>query len=450
MPNEILTMIVGLAGSATLRAIRLTNKQLCAVANEPFATLHFLERKHVATHYSLDALVEITAHPFFGRYVKAVIISSYLQRDSLTPRNVMFRKKITQAFGNIKQNFGQVSVGVCNDPRGCFGSAKYLCRDGRLQRASQRFAMTKIFERMTVAARKAECEIGGVKIQVSGAALTRDEMRRYGAEIRDMLSKLQGADSPPTSLDFEYLDASRRAFSMEDRITYNHQTGRLNMSNLILGARVSDWSLYSYLENTLDWLSTRRITHLDISNCAFGSTYTEQLLLIPTIKNLRLRKITLETELFDRNLWSSFLHSIALLPELESFKLEQPQYGLGPYAGLQLALPSGDYPVNDQIHWDSCFNLVFADDDDGVICSNEEVDIHAQVEALANEVEQYELAKIAEIERDGFVRTAIVGIYEEPESDEDGEENEDEDEDAEDSEGDGDGSEESGNSKDIH
>lgn len=440
MPNEILTMIVGLAGSATLRAIRLTNKQLCAVANEPFATLHFLERKHVATHYSLDALVEITARPFFGKYVKAVIISSYLQRDSLMPGNVMFRKKIRQAFGNIKQNFGQISLGVCNDPRGCFGSAKYLSGDGIPRRAYQRFVMTKISERMIVVARKAECEIGGVKIHVSGAAHPLHKMRRYGAEISDMLSKLQGL--PPTSLDFRYLEASRRASSMEYRITYNHQTGRLNMSNLILGARVSDWSLYSYLENTLDWLSTRLITRLSINSCAFESTYNKQILLIPTIKKLRLRKITLETEFFDRNLWSSFLHSIALLPELESFKLEQPQYGLGPYAGLQLALPSGDYPVNDQIHWDSCFNLVFADDDDdGVICSNEEADIHAQVEALANRVEQYEIVKIAEIERDGFVRTAIVGIYEEPESDEDGEENEDEDEDedAEDSEGDGDG-----------
>ncbi|KEQ75039.1 hypothetical protein M436DRAFT_24837, partial [Aureobasidium namibiae CBS 147.97] len=75
MPNEILSTIVDLAGSESLPALRLTNKQLRVVSDTPFATTHFLERRHVQTAFSMNGLAEITAHPFFGKFVRTVIIS---------------------------------------------------------------------------------------------------------------------------------------------------------------------------------------------------------------------------------------------------------------------------------------------------------------------------------------------------------------------------------------
>jgi hypothetical protein len=75
MPPEILSAVVDLAGSENLPALRLASKHLCAIANSPFATLNFSERRHVQSAYSMNSLIEITTHPFFGRFVKSVIIS---------------------------------------------------------------------------------------------------------------------------------------------------------------------------------------------------------------------------------------------------------------------------------------------------------------------------------------------------------------------------------------
>ncbi|KEQ59067.1 uncharacterized protein M437DRAFT_20872, partial [Aureobasidium melanogenum CBS 110374] len=75
MPSEILSLIVNLVDSQSLKTLRLTNKRLCAISSGPFAKRHFSERKHVASTYSMEALVQITAHPFFGKFVKTVVIS---------------------------------------------------------------------------------------------------------------------------------------------------------------------------------------------------------------------------------------------------------------------------------------------------------------------------------------------------------------------------------------
>ncbi|KEQ86408.1 hypothetical protein M438DRAFT_242763, partial [Aureobasidium pullulans EXF-150] len=75
MPNEVLSMIVDHAGPQAFPALRLTNKHLRAIANKPFAILNFSERKHVQSLHSMEALVEITAHAFFGIFVKKVIVS---------------------------------------------------------------------------------------------------------------------------------------------------------------------------------------------------------------------------------------------------------------------------------------------------------------------------------------------------------------------------------------
>jgi hypothetical protein len=156
MPNKILSAIIDLAGSENLPALRLTNKHLCAVANTPFATLHFSERKHVQSAHSMDALIEITAHPFFGKFVKTVIICGSRSalcapafhmdvartcRHCIHPQpspscghpdpshvhldSERLRVKLNEVFFNIGRHSSSVSVGVNDSTSKCYGSEYY-------------------------------------------------------------------------------------------------------------------------------------------------------------------------------------------------------------------------------------------------------------------------------------------------------------------------------------
>lgn len=74
LPNEVLVMIANNLDHKDLAPCRLASKSLSEAANNRFAKVFFSRRFHVASSYSLKALVDITAHPFFGKHVTAVIM----------------------------------------------------------------------------------------------------------------------------------------------------------------------------------------------------------------------------------------------------------------------------------------------------------------------------------------------------------------------------------------
>jgi hypothetical protein len=82
----------------------------------------------VVTAYSINALVDITAHPVVGGYVKTVSIYS-VRRTILakgsTSRSVIdnryvstksFARAMEQVFGNIKQCSGSVNITIYDNP----------------------------------------------------------------------------------------------------------------------------------------------------------------------------------------------------------------------------------------------------------------------------------------------------------------------------------------------
>lgn len=206
MPTEILSLIVNLVDSQSLKALRLTNKHLCAISSGPLAKRHFSERRHVASAYSMEALVEITAHPFFGQFVKTVIISgsrpeirenpflrgvprSCVQcpRHSSLCKNPaphhlamdfkQLRIKLEEAFSNIRHHSPSVFIGVCDSAFRCYGSMYYHAdcsmvstqRDfpsSHYSRRDECNQFVKTFHEVCRAAHRSKCKIDGVKLDI--------------------------------------------------------------------------------------------------------------------------------------------------------------------------------------------------------------------------------------------------------------------------------------------
>lgn len=234
MPNEILSNILDLAGSDVLPALRLTNKRLRAVSSPAFAATNFQERKHVQTAYSMDALIAITAHPIFGKFVKSVIISGartvlhgnpllngalrtcihcVRQRTSplckhLDPEHVVLnfnrvRDRLSEALSNIGRQ-SSVFVGVCDTTRSFYGSALYnkhclKILDWHLvgnELVSSKPELTHFVDSYTEiiqAAQEADCQIEGTMLRVSDMYYSYDaeeeaKMRHFFDSLSETLS----------------------------------------------------------------------------------------------------------------------------------------------------------------------------------------------------------------------------------------------------------------------
>lgn len=68
------------------------------------------------------------------------------------------------------------------------------------------------------------------------------------------------------------------------------------------------------------------------------------------------------------------------------------------------------YESKNQRRWDADFILAPSGDPNETIILTDQSNISGQLKSLAEQVARMELDKIAEIERDGYVRTDIVAI----------------------------------------
>ena len=462
MPNEILSTIIDLAGSKSLPALRLTNKHVCSVANTPFATLHFTERKHVQTAHSMNALIAITAHPFFGKFVKSVIISGVRpefgenpllngvprtcihcvqQRASPlcrhpNPEHVVLnsdqvRDRLNEALSNIGRQ-SSVFVGVCDTIHSCYGSALYnghclMVIDWNLvgyELFSSRLRVTHFLDTYTEvfkAAQEADCQIVGTKLLVFGMYynyITPDD-----EEEPDRMRHF--FDSLSNTLSFEFRLGIGVSCPPEHRATYNHQTGELDVSGLDLQ---SENSPNTDIARMLTRLSTKPMKQIRLSISEFENTDFLMQFCGPTLEKLTLHDVIFHTDHFSTNLWSSFLHQLSRSTNLKYLELSQCQYGFcweeneeadpgGEQAWFEL--PSGLYHFDDEIHDIENFYLAPSGDVREKIILSDREGISVQLKELADQVAQMEVDKVADIEREGWVRTDIVGFSRGFDSDED-------------------------------
>lgn len=66
LPPELKRMIVHSSDDSSLPNLRLTCKELNEIASKPFGERCLAERRFMFTKYSMQGLLELTAHPIFG------------------------------------------------------------------------------------------------------------------------------------------------------------------------------------------------------------------------------------------------------------------------------------------------------------------------------------------------------------------------------------------------
>ncbi|KAG9656512.1 hypothetical protein KCU64_g5828, partial [Aureobasidium melanogenum] len=137
LPTEVLVEIFDLVPDKNLSTVRLVCKRLCDAATPRFATANFTERIHVASPYSISALIKITEHPVFGGYVKTVGVcgairlkerqssfywNKFIEEDDCDAyRNVFvqtgsFAHCMERVFGNIRPRTGSLAIGIYDNP----------------------------------------------------------------------------------------------------------------------------------------------------------------------------------------------------------------------------------------------------------------------------------------------------------------------------------------------
>ncbi|THW33690.1 hypothetical protein D6D21_09887 [Aureobasidium pullulans] len=393
MPNEVLSMIVDHAGPQAFPALRLTNKHLRAIANKPFAILNFSERKHVQSLHSMEALVEITAHAFFGIFVKKVIVSAFrpeVERSRYYPENC----------GSCRRPEYAPCVDLVEDS---FQYEKYYSIREVL---FTKYSLSKTFQPIQEAARNSGCEIQGVKIEILGFAVSHISDTHLRSDIRTLMKSLVVSLSKPLNLDLSFNYDSRSLVQLR----YDHKTATMDLSGLEFGDRYYNYT--NYLKKVLSCLLAFRITVLNIQDCWFDGSEYPMILCSPTLERLTLRRVSLKTGHFDRNLWSSLLEEFSHLRGLAHFELQGALYEFDQLERdyeYYFTLSSGQYVAHD---WKRTanFRLSLSDTDEPFVIRGE--DIPARIKSLAVEVAQMEANKISDIETHGRVRDRYVKMLE--------------------------------------
>lgn len=458
MPNEVLLTIIDFAGTKALPALRQTNKRLRDVSNERYAKLHFAVRRHVQSEYSMDALVDITAHSIFGGYVKTIItsdarpkqreepLSEYHPRSCTqctlesssplcehpAPYHIALsferlRVKLEKVFHNIRRHSASVSVGVRESVHECYGNAYYHADCAMISKVSpnpieflrqrdecKHFVQT--FQETLQAARKSGCEIENTKFYAfhPGSPFMRStrQLREMEAMLDHFLASLSN------SVSFELNWFSSQKAGLQAYIRYDHNIDKLDVCGLIFTTFI--FQLRGFLPDAeatrmLSRLSNQSMVCIRLSECRIENFDFPQLLCIPTLESLTLHDVVFDTEHLGTNLWSSFFKQLYHTTRLRQLELDRCQYGFNPARDhgdkrRWLQLPSGRYPMDDGFGDDSRFFLLFSHDAPERKVLTHTTSILAELKALAEEVAHLELEEIADIERDGCVRTNIIGI----------------------------------------
>ncbi|TIA66072.1 hypothetical protein D6C77_00348 [Aureobasidium pullulans] len=175
LPSEVLEMIANNLDLKDLAPCRLVSKSMSEAANNRFAKVFFSRRFHVASSYSVKALVDITAHPFFGKHVTAVIMdgvrmTKHRSRGGPTLWTDPYdEEEEMKVFENIKGHGNSVEVGV--------GDCKY---DNRVRSFGRKallnrkvlytYFMAETLALTLAAAEAANCSIHKLHVDIQGEA----------------------------------------------------------------------------------------------------------------------------------------------------------------------------------------------------------------------------------------------------------------------------------------
>ena len=318
LPPEVLTLIF--TNPSDLVAIRSVCKKFCKAADRAFALEFISTRDHVASPYSINALVAISAHSFFGPFVKTIRMNAFralttIKSPDKTPSkpksaspksgkidqsiktdqsdkndhvrthkrffaDLVYRKLMVQVFGNIKQHGNSINMevhdsGVADSCLNSFGLRRLV--DKKPFRHA--YFLGSTLSETLFAAALAGCTVSGVGVDIQGLAHY-DSMARateLWTVLRDLLHLSKSSTSPlgallhPNSDDQTLLRHCLSEMSFEFRyldqweVRYKHPERFLGIRENVCD--LSDTDVYhGYFHALLAsaWLSNIQIHDLKI------------------------------------------------------------------------------------------------------------------------------------------------------------------------------------------
>ncbi|KAG9849959.1 hypothetical protein KCU98_g4674, partial [Aureobasidium melanogenum] len=271
LPLEVLERVVSFVDARDLIALRSTCKKLEKAATSSFAHQFIKCRRHVLSTHSLKALVDIAAHPYFGKFVEAVILDTTCSLEYI-------ESAITDKTPDGSLSYSD-SYSALNDVLG------YLSIHGNLK-----------------------------TLGVTDRNSTSFDVECFASTALGLRKGL----SPSTSLKFKVSMTNMNDLGL----IWDHKRKTLELSGLTLWSSASPDNMLFGLLNNMTSLSTANITELTLSGCrVMNHDYRKLMELLHacsrTLERVKLSGIVIE----DDSTWSQVLQLLARAPDLMEFKM---------------------------------------------------------------------------------------------------------------------------------
>ncbi|KAG9745730.1 hypothetical protein KCU73_g7803, partial [Aureobasidium melanogenum] len=321
LPLEVLERVVSFVDARDLIALRSTCRKLEKAATSSFARQFMKCRRHVLSVYSLKTLVDIAAHPYFGRFIEAIILDTTWTLDirSFTRStndgsldHGGFCRALKEVFGYLSLYGNLNTLGVTDRNPTSFGIQELLSQPTAHLLKQQR---GDVFSYLRQYAGYANINISQLDID-SAQALGLDWVNE---SVFGFASNFTQGLSPSTSLKLKVSLTNTNDFGL----IWNHNRRSLEMTGLTeWSLPVSDNMAFD-LFNDMTVVSAANITELTLSGChaRMGRNYNKLIDVLHTCSRT-LEKVKLSGIVIDGDsTWSPVLQLLARVPYLMEFEL---------------------------------------------------------------------------------------------------------------------------------
>jgi hypothetical protein len=412
LPTEIIDKIFSFVDNSGLVNLRLVSRSVCAIANRPFAVKNFASSHHVVSRESFETLLAVSAHSFFGAYIKSIMISPYRKvLDRLDPQDPDedaivddlfiqtrgFSELMPKILANVRQHSGSVTIGILEFYGEWAGTHRQRFHDENALKGGMGI-VTRPSETLGIVLAKAR-EAG---IEINGLHFNLHVNRRFddvaNLKMYKLVTKFLKSRDSPIDLHFTWDD--------KGLLEYNHLRGHLcfSASSILLNRAHPD---VLFVEGIVRLLADTSFSNLHLQQLDVDCLPNLEAYFTQSLQTITLEDIRLNSTLFAPGLYSNLFQRLSELPDLRHCKFNMLHYSLQ-YADeivppLAIQFSSRYY----RSAWESLL-LIFPDGKPKVEIQG--ADIPRQLEDLAAYTAAAEKRKVHEVEAAGeLVDRRVMG-----------------------------------------
>lgn len=228
LPTELLCQIADFVDSTDLSNMRLVCKPLRDAANMPFGIAYIKNRHHVLTQKSIEALLEIVAHPAFGAYVDSISVFPLFPTAWTVPslnqsglvayvKSRSHMQLMKQVFIKIRENQNSVHINICDAASNMSG---YGCAEMLDSGSVLHPCPTETLENTLLAAIRANCHVRSLELSMH---------QHKFIDLQEALEDLLSPTRPPLRLIIHCPRKRTRVLHCPYTITYNQADHSLKL-----------------------------------------------------------------------------------------------------------------------------------------------------------------------------------------------------------------------------